>query len=215
MGDCHTARLMSCRAILIGPSSTSSNRENNLFDLYWYLRGKLKIFNCVSMPMWEVSQLISIKNSKEGWREILMANTRCWISCVICLPLTVSQACLWHCQNNFRREMCSKRQKVETLSQWRDNSKFPQYTTKHFKSASMHNKVRVQRWQQKENFTSVERGRSWRPPLAQSDARSLHDLRAFCTTQIKISGFPLCLYLCNHDYVCLQLSYASCPTKKR
>lgn len=79
---------------------------------------------------------------------------------------------------------------------------------------AVHNKVRAWRWQQNGNFTSVERGRSWMPPLAQSDTRSLHELRALCTTQIKMSGFPLCLYLCSHDYVCPQLSYAGCPRKK-
>lgn len=52
------------------------------------------------------------------------------------------------------------------------------------------------------------------PPLAQSDARPLHELHALWTTQIKILGLPLCLYLCNHEYVCPQLSYAGCPQKK-
>lgn len=75
---------------------------------------------------------------------------------------------------------------------------------------AVHNKVRVRRWQQNGNFTSVERRRSWMPPLAQSDARSLHEHCA----QLKTSGFPVCLYLCSHDYVCPQLSYAGCPQKK-
>lgn len=59
---------------------------------------------------------------------------------------------------------------------------------------AMHNKVRVRRWQQNGNFTLVERGRSWMPPLAQSDARSLHELRALCITQnFGISSLPLSL----------------------
>lgn len=78
---------------------------------------------------------------------------------------------------------------------------------------AMCNEVRVHRWQQKGNFTLVKRGRSWMPSLAQSHARSWNELHASCTTQIKTSGFPLCLYLCSHDYVCRQLTYAGCPER--